>query len=90
MSYQLYDEGAAIRFSSDGDGGMLICKQSIRKIMVVREDIIKIEVQNRSAIYLRRMQITLPVSVSAAALAETLNVWIENCLCHYGEDTGIR
>lgn len=90
MSYQLYDEGAAIRFSYDGDAGMLISKQSIRKIIVVREDIIKIDVLNRPAAYFRRMQTTLPVSVSAAALADTLNVWIENCLCHYGEDTGIR
>lgn len=88
MSYQLYDYGASIRFVYEGGPDIYIMKQSIRKIAVVREDVIIMDIINRSAIYFRRMETGLPSSVSAENLVNILNGWIENCLCNQNGGSG--
>lgn len=82
MSYQLYDSGASIQFIRDGASTIYILKQSVRRVMVIREDLIKIEIMNRPAVYFRRMDVSEPSSVSAEGLVNSINIWIENCLCH--------
>ncbi len=88
MNYQLYDYGASIRFVYEGGPDIYIMKQSIRKIAVVREDVIIMDIINRSAIYFRRMETGLPSSVSAENLVNILNGWVENCLCNQNEGSG--
>jgi hypothetical protein len=88
MSYQLYDSGASIQFIFEGGSAIYILKQSIRRVTVIREDLLKIEIMNRPAVYFRRMDVTEPVSISAEGLVNSINIWIENCLCHQDDDGG--
>lgn len=81
MSYQLYDAGAGIRVSQDGSSDIYLAKHTLRKMQVVREDVIKLDTGGCQPVYIRHADVSLPVFPSAITLVDELNLWITDGIC---------
>lgn len=78
MSYQIYDNGASIKFTKDGKESFVI-KNTVTKISVLREDVIKIGTGScLSSIYIRYQDVSIPVTLSIVDLVNYFNNWITN------------
>ncbi len=76
MTYQIYNDGEHLRFTADGSV-FFLHKKKIKKVNLVREDIIKISTENcEQTIYFRRQDVTNPVTVDAQHLVDIIDVWI--------------
>ncbi|MEO7982935.1 MAG: hypothetical protein ABI688_02525 [Bacteroidota bacterium] len=78
MSYQIYDTGTSIRFVRDGKESFVI-KNTVTKISVIRENVIKIGTGScLSSIYIRYQEVSIPFTFSVLELVNYLNTWITN------------
>jgi hypothetical protein len=76
MSYEIYDNGASIKFVS-GDEVFLLMKNAIKKISVIRRNYVKIEKKNcLESILFNYKDVFVPVTVSATALMNVINNWM--------------
>ena len=76
MSYEIYDNGASIKFVS-GDEVFLLMKNAIKKISVIRGDYVRIEKKNCSdSLLFNYKNVFVPVTVSALSLMNVINNWM--------------
>ncbi len=78
MSYQIYDNGASIKFTKDGKESFVV-KNTVTKISVIREDVIKIGTGScLSSIYIKYQDVSIPFTFSVSELVNYFNTWITN------------
>lgn len=73
MTYQIFNQGSSIRVLAD-QGELLLLKQSIHRISVVRDDIVEINTGHPLRnIFIRFRDVTIPQLTSALDLQNFIN-----------------
>lgn len=86
MQYVIYDTEASIALANSLDefaNTLLIMKHSVKRVGLVREDIIRIDISSNplESIVFRHRDVIEPVLPTPSHLVFTINSYITNCVC---------
>ena len=81
MSYQIINNGPSLKIIYDGQE-LSLSKRSIQEVVVIREDVIKIDTGDScNSFYIRSSQVVGFSVMPVADLIYQLNTWITECAC---------
>ncbi|MEP7374735.1 MAG: hypothetical protein ABI675_15170 [Chitinophagaceae bacterium] len=84
MKYEIYDNEASLDIytNENYDKSVMVMKHSVKRIGIVREDIIRIDTGNPlESVFIRHRDVLQPVTQTAIDLVYLFNRLISDCVC---------